>query len=109
MDQDDVIYSTVEDVLAAAYDDCNTQGDLIVQARHAPQADVCFIDMGDLVGAAHEFTLGEPSGLFKRPGGFPRPGPGRTPGSALDVRESVYNVIVVLLSTSAFLNLTELF
>lgn len=109
MDQDDVVYSTVEDVLAAASDAAATQGDLIVQARRAPHGDVYFIDMGDLVGAAHDWPIGGPSRLVKRPGGFPRPGPGRTPGSALNVRESAFNVIVVLLSTSAFLNITELF
>lgn len=52
MDQDDVVYSTVEDVLAAANDSAATPGGLIVQARRAPHGDVCFIDMGDLVGAA---------------------------------------------------------
>lgn len=79
-----------------------------MQARRAPDGDVVFMDLADLVGAANGLTLGGPSGLAKRPSGYPRSGPERTPGSALDVRESVYNVVVVLLSTSAFFNLTEL-
>lgn len=105
---DDVVYSTLEDVLAASTTAHDSEGDLAVQARRAPDGDVVFMDLADLVGAADGLTLGGPSGLAKRPSGYPRSGPGRTPGSALDVRESVYNVVVVLLSTSAFLNLTEL-
>lgn len=103
------MYSTVEDVLAASRAACFSQEDMMVSGRCAPGGDVAFIDFEDLVGATDGVTLSRPLGFVKRPGGYPRRGPGRTPGSALVVRESVYNVLVVLLATSAFLNLTELF
>lgn len=40
---------------------------------------------------------------------LPRRGSGRKKGTALQVRESVHHRILVLLATSAYLNLTELF
>lgn len=104
-----MVYSTAEEVLAASRARFDSYGDLVVQARRSAQGDVVFMDLGDLEGAAAGMSNDPPPVALVRAGGFPRPGPGRTPGSALHVRDSVYKVIVVLLATSAYLNLTELF
>lgn len=110
MERKDVVYLTTEDVLTASTMAVSgAQGNLLVQTRCSADGDVVFTDLAGLESAADRLTLKPCHDFVTRPGGFPRRGPGRTPGSALQVRDSVYKVIVVLLATSAYLNLTELF
>lgn len=102
-------YSTAEDVLAASRAGFTSQRDLLVRARRSAVGDVAFMGREDLLGAADRVTFEAPPPPWVRGGGFPRLGSGRTPGLALVIRDAMYNVIVVLLTTSAYLNLTELF
>lgn len=110
MERNDVVYVTAEDVLVESSKAVSAaQGNLLVHGRCSADGDVLFADLVDLESAADRLSLKPRPDFVTRPGGFPRRGPGRTPGSALQVRDSVYKVIVVLLGTSAYLNLTELF
>lgn len=123
MDMDDVMYSTVEDVLEASRNGPGRHGLLDVQAWRSYDGSVVFVDVDDLVGAAggmslgaprgvgaaDGMSLGAPRGVVKRRVGYPRAGPGRLKGSALQVRDSLHDVFVVLFATTAYLNLTEIF
>ncbi|KAK1859785.1 hypothetical protein I4F81_002379 [Pyropia yezoensis] len=69
-----------------------------------------FINVNNLVEAANGLDIGaQPAtAVADRAVGYPRPGPGRKKGTALQVHESVRNAILVLLATSTYLNLTDL-
>ena len=113
MEPRDVFYTTVEDLQSAL---SLTTAESVVHA-HAQlnhDGDVVFVDADDLrrapAAAALASTPPDPRLSFiERPGGYPRRGPGRKKGSGLDLRESLLKVLLVLLSTSAYMNLMELF
>lgn len=105
-DLDGVEYSTAEDALAASRAVAAPQG-IAVPSRRSADGDVVFVDVDEVLRSAGTIKLG--SAAVAQPGGFPRGGRGRILGSGLDVRESLHNVLVVLLATSAYLNLTEIF
>lgn len=105
-DLDGVVYCTAGDVLAASRAAIAPQG-IVVHARRSADGDVVFVDVDGVVQAAGASNLA--TAPVAPPGGFPHGGRGRVLGSGLDVRESLDNVLVVLLATSAYLNLTELF
>jgi len=113
MERRDVFYTTVEDLQLAL---TSTTADSAVhaQAQLSHDGDVVFVDADDLQRAPGATSLAcappEPRASFiERPGGYPRRGPGRKKGSGLDLRESLLQVLLVLLSTSAYMNLMELF
>lgn len=67
------------------------------------------VDVEALATGADGLNSASMHGDGKQSKGYPRAGPGRHKGNSLQVRESLHSVLVVLLSNSAYLNLTELF
>jgi len=111
----DVVYTTVEDLQVAATSAPEASDTAVVtQAQRSRDGDTIFVNADDLVHASAATALATKAlnprhAFFERRGGYPRRGPGRKKESGLDVRESLHQVLLVLLSTSAYLNLSELF
>jgi len=115
MESKNVFFTTVEDLQRELWATVEVRKEtLLARGQRSTDGDVVFFDADDLmqaskpsVPAAAVPQLYLP--FVDRPGGYPRWGPNRTKGSGLDVRNSVLQVLVVLLSTSVYLNLTQLF
>jgi len=111
----DVVYTTVEDLQMAATSAPEASDTAVMaQAQRSRDGDTVFVNANDLVHASAATALATEAlnprhVFFERRGGYPRRGPGRKKGSGLDVRESLHQVLLVLLSTSASLKLSELF
>lgn len=99
-------YTTLEDEVQG---DSVPQGDILVAGRRSSDGSAVFVHVGDFVGTVQELKLEPPAGTVNMPIGFPRSGPGREKGSTLNVRKSLVSVLVVLLATTAYLNLNEIF
>jgi len=109
-----VLYTTAEDLqreLSATVE--VSEDTLLARGQRSKDRDVVFFDADDLTQASKPSVPASAVPqlylpFVDRPGGYPRRGPGRKKGPGLDVRNSLLQVLVVLLSTSAYLNRTEL-